>query len=199
MCVFKHKHKCVLAYEWVHMCWCVCLGWRGSKADYECVCLGGGGRRGWVQKWLLGMQVRHAHPSLSFLSFSPHLSELSLRMSVSGFQRKWLRNIAGSNHWVTVHRGPVCVRWDGFYVAKKCPLVGALNYLQSDSAVRLCHSNLRWINHVSGRLHGSVWMVRHYQLSAVTCEKWYQHLFTSCQVIIMTPPHGRASKLKTWS
>lgn len=160
-----------------HVLVCVFGLERKQGGLWVCVCVGG---RGWVQKWLLGMQVRHAHPSLSFLSFSPHLSELSLRMSASGLQLKWLRNIAGSNHWVTVHRGPVCVRWDGFYVAKKCPLVGALNYLRSDSAVRLCHSNLRWINHVCGRLHGSLWMVRHYQLFAVTCEKWYQHLFTSC-------------------
>lgn len=89
------------------------------------------------------MQVSHIcvcvcvfSPSFSFffLLFPPvflcsSLWALSVlvHMCTLGFQPKWLRNIAGNNHWVTVHRGPVLC-------SKKPPRVGALNYLPRNLA-----------------------------------------------------------------
>lgn len=102
----------------VHMCWCV---WARRRKQSD-VREGGGGDGGTkMASWHAGQACTSlsAHPSLSFLRVLP----VSACMCASGFQLKWLRNIAGSNHRVTAHRGPVCVRRDRFYVPKNVRLL----------------------------------------------------------------------------
>lgn len=149
-CRRRNRRECVLVYEWVHMCWRVCLGWRGSQADCEWGEEEKKKKEGGYKNGYLACRSG-SHVSLLIPLFLFCLSKLCLSPCI------WVPWDFSSSDWeilqavITESR---CI--GGLFVLDETGFM--FQKMSACWCIKLfcgvtCRSNLRWINQARGWLH----------------------------------------------